>query len=62
MAKPLDYPDLWDNFTEAERRAMILGCPDLDTDLWKRPWDQLPVPFRKVLMQLDWEFMLGKRF
>lgn len=62
MPKPLDYPDLWDSFTEGERRAMVLGVPGADTDLWKRPWDKLPVWFRQALLKLDWEFMLGKRF
>ena len=65
MNKSLDYEELWDSFTEEERRALLSNLPRhitrYDKELHKQ-WRFLPVVLRIELSAVDWEFSLGRRF
>jgi hypothetical protein len=65
MKKPLDYEELWDSFTEEERRALLSNLPPhitrYDAQLHKQ-WRFLDVTLRIELSAVDWEFSLGRRF
>jgi hypothetical protein len=67
--KPLDFEDLWDSFTEAERLALLRnlyggsGGPD-HVATWrgcqKKNWSRIPDSIKTQLLALDWEFNLGR--
>ena len=65
MKKPLDYEELWDSFTEEERRTLLSNLPSYidryDAQLHKQ-WRFLDVALRIELSAVDWEFFLGRRF
>ena len=65
MNKSLDYEELWDSFTEEERRALLSNLPThierYEKQLHKQ-WKFLDVTLRIELTAVDWEFSLGRRF
>lgn len=63
--------DNWDIFTRMERLALLrmlpfnVGCPDVG---WAKPageegnqWAKVNPIIQHALLQLDWEFALGRR-
>lgn len=65
MNKPLDFEELWDSFSVAERHAVISNIwhrHHFTSDMRVVEWKALPQLIRDELAQVDWEFTLGRRF
>ena len=65
MKKPLDHEELWNSFTQSERKTILSNLPahisryDNQKHL---QWRFLDVALRIELAAVDWEFALGRRF